>query len=187
MAMPAAQRVWTVEMLDALPDDGNRYELIDGELFVTPAASDVHQLVVGALHARLRAYMRPSEIGRAMMSPADVRREDRRHNRVQPDLFVVRMRDGRFPEYPYDMADLLLAVEVVSPSNPSYDYQTKRALYLRSIPEYWVVDAQARTFARWQGAADPGVLLAEKLEWRPQGMSDALVVELSEFFEDALG
>ena len=50
----------TVDMLDALPEDGQRYELIDGELFVTPAPSDVHQFVVGALYARLRQYLRPS-------------------------------------------------------------------------------------------------------------------------------
>ena len=48
MGMPAAPANWTVDMLDALPDDGQRYEIIDGELFVTPAPSDVHQLVVGA-------------------------------------------------------------------------------------------------------------------------------------------
>ena len=57
MAMPAAHAEWTVDMLDALPDDGNRYELIDGVLFVTPAPSDVHQLVVGALYVRLREYL----------------------------------------------------------------------------------------------------------------------------------
>ena len=59
MAMRATHSEWTVDMLDALPDDGNRYEIIDGTLFVTPAPSDVHQLVVGAMHARVRAYLRP--------------------------------------------------------------------------------------------------------------------------------
>ena len=72
------QTEWTVEMLDELPDDGQRYELIDGELFVTPAPSDVHQLVVGAVYARLRQYLRPSSVGRVFNSPADVRRGDRR-------------------------------------------------------------------------------------------------------------
>jgi Uma2 family endonuclease len=99
MAMPAEQVQWTVEMLDALPDDGQRYELLDGELFVTPAPSDVHQLAVGALHARLRAYMRPSDVGRAFSSPSDVRRGDRRRNRVQPDVFVVRLVDGKRPAW----------------------------------------------------------------------------------------
>src|SRR5579885_1228162 len=141
MAMPAAKAEWTVDMLDALPDDGNRYELIDGELFVTPAPSTVHQVVVGTLYARLRAHLRPSSVARAVISPADVRRDDRKKNRVQPDVFVVALRDKAWPAAVFDLGDLLLAVEVVSPGYARYDFQTKRELYLASgVPEYWVVD-----------------------------------------------
>lgn len=188
MAMPSVQMEWTVEMLDALPDDGQRYEIIDGALFVTPAPSDVHQLVVGTLYARLRAYMRPSHAGRAFASPADVRRGDRRRNRVQPDVFVVRLMDNERPPYPFDLADLLLAVEVESPSNPAYDYQTKRELYLgNGVPEYWIVNPLARTIARWRGVAEPAELLVGRLEWQPAGMTEPFVLVLDEFFEDALG
>lgn len=130
MAMPATHMEWTVDMLDALPDDGQRYEIIDGALFVAPAPSDVHQYVVGELHARLIAYLKRSGIGHPMMSPADVRRGDRRRNRIQPDIFVVRVADTKRPAYPFDLSDLLLAVEVESPSNSTYDYQTKRVLYV---------------------------------------------------------
>lgn len=138
VSMPAVRTDWTVDMLDALPDDGNRYEIIDGELFVTPAPSNWHQLVVGALHARLRAYLRPSNIARAMVSPSDVRREDSKRNRVQPDVYAVRLIDGEQPEYPYKLADLILCAEVESPSTVACDYQTKRRLYLAGgIPEYW--------------------------------------------------
>ena len=187
MAMPTAHSDWTVDMLDALPDDGNRYEIIDGELFVTPAPSDVHQLVVGALLARLRAYLRPSSVGRAVHSPADVRRPDRTRNRVQPDIFVVRLIDGRRPTYPFDLADLLLVVEVESPSNPAYDYQTKRELYLGSGLEYWIVNPDARTFARWRGSTDTGELIATRLEWKPEATSEPFALDLPEFFDDALG
>jgi Uma2 family endonuclease len=188
MAMPVARAEWTVDMLDALPDDGNRYELIDGELFVTPAPSDLHQLVVGALHSRLRAYMRPTFVGRALMSPSDVRREDRRRNRVQPDIFVVRLADNARPPYPFQLSDLLLAVEVESPSNTAYDYQTKRELYLRNgVPEYWIVSPEARTFARWRRLEDPAELLTQRFEWQPIGLPGPLVIDLPEFFEDAFG
>lgn len=188
MAMPATRTEWTVDMLDALPDDGNRYELIDGELFVTPAPSDVHQLVVGALYARLRAYLRPFDVGRALVSPSDVRREDRRRNRVQPDVFVVRLIEKKRPPYPFDLADLLLAVEVESPSNPAYDYQTKRKLYLSSgVPEYWIVNPETFTFARWRGATDVADLLTASLEWQPAGMPSPFILDIAEFFEDALG
>ena len=188
MSMPAVRIDWTVEMLDDLPDDGNRYELIDGELFVTPAPSDVHQLVVGELQSRLRAYLRPFSVARAIHSPADVRRDDHTRNRVQPDIFVVRLTDGRRPPYPFDLADLLLAVEVESPSNSAYDYQTKRRLYLASgIPEYWIVSPETRTIARWRGQRDDADLLTTRLEWHPAGMPAALLISIPEFFDDALG
>ncbi|HEY9229718.1 MAG TPA: Uma2 family endonuclease [Gemmatimonadaceae bacterium] len=186
--MPAARTDWTVDMLDALPDDGKTYELIDGELFVTPAPSDVHQLVVSAIERRLWSYLRPSAIARSLQSPADVRRGDKRINRLQPDVFVVRLIDGRRPSYPFELTDLLLIVEVESPSNAAYDYQTKRRLYLTSgVPEYWVVSPEAQTFARWRGSEDIGELLSTRIEWRPSGMDPSLVIDIPEFFADALG
>jgi Uma2 family endonuclease len=119
MAMPAAHANWTVELLDALPDDGARYEIIDGELYVTPAPSDVHQLVAGAFHRRLHDYLRATLMGRAMISPADVRKGDRSRNRVQPDVFAVRLVDGKRPPYPYDLRDVLLAIEIVAEQSPA--------------------------------------------------------------------
>ena len=175
-------------MLDALPDDGNRYEIIDGSLYVTPASSDVHQLVVGTLYARLRAYLRPGSIARALASPADVRRPDRNRNRVQPDIFVVRLTDGTRPPYPFDLTDLLLAIEVESKSNQAYDHQTKRELYLSSgVPEYWIVNPNARTFARWVAAKESAELFTRRIVWHPDGMALPLTIELPEFFDDALG
>jgi len=188
MAMPAANTKWTVDMLDALPDDGQRYEIIDGELFVTPAPSDVHQYVVAELLAHLLEYLRGSGVGHPVISPADVRREDRRLNRVQPDIFVVRVVNGKRPTYPFDLTDLLLAVEVESPSNSRYDYQTKRGLYLGAgVPEYWIVNPDARTVSRWRRAGDPGEVLSRELAWHPDGMSKPLFVELPAFFAEALG
>ncbi len=188
MAMPATHTDWTVEMLDALPDDGQRYEIIDGELFVTPAPSDVHQYVVGELLTRLMQYLRKSGVGHPVTSPSDVRRDDRRRNRVQPDIFVVRITNGKRPAYPFDLSDMLLAIEVVSPGNPRYDYQTKRTLYLRGgIPEYWIVSPDARTFSRWTHIEGPGEILSDRLTWQPSGMANPFVLALPEFFDEALG
>jgi len=126
--------------------------------------------------------------GRVLHSPADVRREDRRRNRVQPDVFAVRLVDGKRPPYPFDLADLLLAAEVESPSNAAYDYQTKRRLYLASgVPEYWIVSPDTRTFARWRGSNDDAELLTARIAWHPSGIRDPLVIEIPGFFEDALG
>jgi Uma2 family endonuclease len=187
MAMPVTQTEWTVEMLDALPDDGQRYEIIDGELFVTPAPLEVHQLVVGHLHWLLKDYLRGSPVGRVIVSPADVRRDNRTRNRVQPDVFVVRVVDGKRPPYPYDLADLLLAVEVQSPGNPHLDYQVKRELYLRSgVAEYWVMNPDARNISRWRGRDDPGDVLSRRVSWHPEGMPEPLEIELPRFFDDAM-
>jgi Uma2 family endonuclease len=188
MAMPASEAVWTSDMLDRLPDDGNRYEIIGGELFVTPSPSYSHQSVVGALYARLRSYLRPFSIARAVISPSDVRTGDASRNRVQPDVFVVRMREGAVPPSPFELGDLLLAIEVESWSNAAYDFQTKRELYLRNgVPEYWVASPEARTIARWRGPHDPAELLTDTLVWHPGGMAEPLILALPEFFDDALG
>jgi Uma2 family endonuclease len=188
MAMSAANTEWTVDMLDALPDDGKRYEIIDGELFVTPAPSAVHQYVVVELLARLLGYLRGSGVGYPVISPADVRREDHRRNRVQPDIFVVRVVNGKRPTYPFDLTDLLLVVEVESPSNSRYDYQTKRALYLGAgVPEYWIINPDARTVSRWRRAGDPGEVLSQEIVWHPDGIQEALLIELPAFFTEALG
>lgn len=187
MAMSAARADWTVDMLDALPDDGQRYELIDGLVYVTPAPGLPHQLIAGELHHLLKLYLRGSMVGRVLISPSDVRRGDHTRNRVQPDVFVVRLVDGKLPPYPFAMSDLLLAVEVPSPSNPSYDYQTKRALYIANgIPEYWILNGEARNLSRWRGAADPGEVLSGRVEWQPAGMPEPLVLDLPRFFDEAI-
>ena len=87
---------------------------------------------------------------------------------------------------PYELHDLLLAVEVVSPGNPLLDYQIKRDLYLREgVREYWVINPGARNVSRWCGRDDPGEVLSKAVSWQPEGMSAPLVIELAAFFEAA--
>jgi Uma2 family endonuclease len=188
MPQPVAHDGWTVEMLDDLPDDGQKYEIIDGELFVTPAPSDVHQLVVGALYRRLYEYTRPSRVARTLHSPSDVWKDERKRNRVQPDVYVVRLVDGRRPAYPFEISSLLLAAEVVSPSNPELDFHRKRRLYLsKGVPEYWILDADKRSLFRWHSLEIPGEVIVDRVTWRPAGIAEPLVIELPQLFEDALG
>lgn len=187
MAMPATHTEWTVDMLDALPDDGQRYEIIDGVLHVTPAPGLPHQLIAGHLYYVLKQYLGASSVGRPVISPSDVRRGNRTRNRVQPDVFVVRLTEGRLPPYPFAMTDLLLAVEVPSPSDPLYDYQTKRELYVANdVPEYWVLNGETRNLSRWRGAADPGEVLSSRVEWHPSGMLEPLRLDLRRFFDEAV-
>lgn len=186
MGMPATiASDWTVEMLDALPESPERHEIIDGLLYVTPSPSNNHQLVIGELFARLRSYLKGSGVGTAIMSPSDIRRGDRKRNRVQPDVYVVRLTGNRPPPDPFRLSDLLLAVEVASPGNPTLDYQVKRRLYLaEGVGEYWIADPMSRVLTRWRGRDDPGEALTDRVEWHPTGMQSPLVVDLKEVFDE---
>ena len=143
MGMPEQATRWTAAMVRALPDDGNRYEVVDGELLVTPAPARPHQWVVGAIHVELELYARAQQRFVVMLSPSDVELD--RYGLVQPDVFVEGLVDGR-PAGEWNAgAPLLLAVEVLSPSTARADRTTKRRRYQRArIPEYWIVDPDAR-------------------------------------------
>jgi Uma2 family endonuclease len=175
---------WTVDMLEALPDDGNRYEIIDGELFVTPAPRWVHQRVVGALFVRIYAHLKGNRRFEALMSPADLRTGPR--TAVQPDLFVIRR--GTTPRTEQGWPELratVLAVEVLSPSTARTDRSRKRVLYQREdIAEYWIVDADARVIERWRPEDERPEILAESIDWRAAPDEPALVIDLVELFEE---
>ena len=72
MGMPQAVELWTAEMVRALPDDGQRYECVDGELLVSPAPNFPHQRIVGAVYRRLYEYLRGTTLGEVCFSPADI-------------------------------------------------------------------------------------------------------------------
>jgi Uma2 family endonuclease len=186
MGMPTVKRRWTVEDLQDLPDDGNRYEVIDGELFVTPAPTWRHQDAVLRMSRMIANHLEREHVGHVVISPADV--VFSRTRAVQPDFFVVPLADGRPPERFEDVGRLLLAVEVLSPSTTRTDRVEKRSLYrTEAVPEYWVVDMDSRTIER-STPADPRVeVLAERLEWLPTGATSALAIDVVEYFAKILG
>jgi Uma2 family endonuclease len=184
--MPTLKRYWTVADLDDLPDDdGNRYEVIDGELLVTPAPALPHQGAVGELFARLREFLGRQPIGVVFISPADITFSPTRL--VQPDVFVVPIVGGQRPRKWTDVTQLLLAIEVLSPSTARADRVRKRSLYReQGVAEYWIVDLESRTFER-STPGDPRVeVLSDELTWSPGGASDSLVIDVSEFFSAVL-
>lgn len=134
---------WTVADLANTPDDGLRYELVDGVLLVSSAPSNMHQIVLGELHVLLRAAC-PAD-ARVMLAPTDYQPTQRRS--LQPDLLVARRADvGREPI----SAPLLLAVEVLSPSTRSVDLLLKRGVYAESgVAAYWVVDPLEPSIRTW--------------------------------------
>jgi len=183
MGMPAVQDDWTVERALALPEDGNRYEVLDGELFVTPAPTLGHQDAIGYLQPVLREYVRAHALGWTMHSPADIVFSRRRL--VQPDLFVVPARPEGKPASWSDVKALLLAIEVTSPSTARADRHRKRSIYQdQGVPEYWIVDLDARLVERWRPADSRGEVITETLEWRPRQEVDPLRIDLVSFFEE---
>ncbi|HEX6535832.1 MAG TPA: Uma2 family endonuclease [Gemmatimonadaceae bacterium] len=186
MAMAAATIRWTAEMARGLPDDGNRYEVVDGELLVTPAPTWAHQNAVAELYVRLRGYLAANGAGHAMLAPADI--EFGRANLAQPDLFVVPRTNGRAPRTWEEARRLLLAVEILSPSTARADRHVKRRLYQRErVPEYWVVDVDARLIERWRPDDGRPEMLAERIDWRPDHAHPALEIDLGAYFADVHG
>ena len=186
MGMPETTGRWTRDMVLALPDDGNRYELFDGELLVTPAPSWLHQRMVRAFYDRLAPYVRDHNLGEVLLSPADVPLDSEQV--AQPDVFVIPPSAVRPPASWTDLPNPILVLEVLSPSTARYDKVTKRRAFQRAgIPEYWVADADARAVDRWRPADDRPEVLDERLTWQPSPEHPPLEIDLPALFREVWG
>ncbi|MGH7531053.1 MAG: Uma2 family endonuclease [Gemmatimonadales bacterium] len=185
MGMPGILERWTAARVRELPDDGNRYEVVDGELLLTPAPSLAHQRAVGELFALLRSYCQTTGVGEAVTSPADIEFDLR--TLVQPDVFVVPLEHGRRPEHWTDIHGLVLAIEVLSPSTARADRTVKRRRYQRAgLPEYWIVDLDARLVERWRPGDERPEVLTERLVWQPEAAAAPLGIDLPKLFARVL-
>jgi len=186
MVMPDVVKRWTREEVQALPDDGNRYELVDGELLVTPSPRPIHQVAVWALYDRIAPYVRSHRLGLAGLAPSDLDLESGQS--VQPDLFVVSLRDGRVPLAWPDFGIPLLIAEVLSPSTALNDRTKKRRRYQASqVGEYWIVDVDARVIERWRPDDERPEILAERIGWQPDPTFAPLTLELASYFKEVWG
>ena len=185
MGMSLSRTEWTAEMLNALPDDGQRYEIIDGELFVTPMPALVHQRAVAELSDLVRPYAKALKRD-FFSSPIDITFSDRRV--LQPDLSVLpRTRDGKLAKKFDDVGVLRLAVEVLSPSSLRTDRREKRWVYQQEgVAEYWIVDTDARTFERWKPNATKPEVLGQSLSWQPLASHEPLIIDLEQYFRGVL-
>ncbi|MEO5818465.1 MAG: Uma2 family endonuclease, partial [Gemmatimonadaceae bacterium] len=169
VAEKSAARRWTEAEFyvarDAAPA-GERWELVDGEVLVTPSPHWRHQAVMVPLLFRIREYVRAQAVGRVFFAPLDVKLEPGMV--TQPDLLVVP--NGHLDDEIYFVSRLLLAVEVLSPGSARFDRVIKRPRYQRNrVPEYWVVDRESRTFERWQPDDERPAILSDMLVWHPEG------------------
>lgn len=185
MGMPQATGRWTAERVRALPDDGNRYEVVDGELLVTPSPSDPHQRSVRELAFALHAFVERHGFGEVLFSPSDIELDPK--SMVQPDVFVFGLLEGRIARGWNSGAPLLLVVEVLSPGTARADRTIKRKRYQRAgIPEYWIVDLDDRVIEVWRPADSRPELVALTLEWRPAGASEVFSIHLPGLFAKVL-
>ena len=134
----------TFEEFRQFPVDGKRYELVRGEVRVTPAPATRHQFIVHNLAMSLGLHVIKQNLGEVLTSPLDVRLSQ--DTAFQPDvIFVSNARAGIILENWIEGAPDLV-VEVSSPSTATYDRATKLPIYAESgVSEYWLVDSQAKT------------------------------------------
>ena len=143
-----AQGEWTYEDYLRLPDDGQRYEVIRGVLYVAPAPNYDHQFAHSKFFRRLANFVEERALGDVLSAPFDVILPEGIATPVEPDLLYIkeanrpRRGDKNFPGVPD------LVVEVISPSTRSYDRKTKLAAYRdAAVPEFWILDPQTRSVA----------------------------------------
>lgn len=137
------KHLMTVADLDAFPDDGNRYELIEGELFVSCAPGLPHQLVLTNLVTEFAIYLRQNPVGIAVPGPGAVFSN---YDAVIPDLvFASKQRLESIVGNDRFVAAPDLVIEIVSPGkeNRTRDHIAKRRLYGKyGVQEYWIVDRE---------------------------------------------
>lgn len=125
----------------AYPDDGRLYEIIGGELFVSPPPIIRHSRIARELGTRIHAFLDRAHLGELFFAPTGVRLGD--EDVVEPDLLVVlREHADRIGEQVID-GPPDLCVEILSAGSARRDLTTKRELYARAgVPEYWIVDPE---------------------------------------------
>jgi Uma2 family endonuclease len=183
MVMPLPVPRLTIDMLDDLPDDGTRYELLEGVLLVTPAPSFAHQVVATRLAVMLTEALRGS--GATVVAVGAIQRGQ--HTQLQPDVLVCP--PGFRPSANWrEIRDWWLAAEILSPSSRLYDREVKRAAYLAiGVQEYWIVDPDACSVERWMRGGSERASGDMRLLWRPPTPDVTVALELRELFKDVPG
>jgi Uma2 family endonuclease len=139
------QGYWTYDDWSQLPDDGFRYEVIDGVLYMSPPPSTAHQRAVSKLVARMEIHAEKEALGVVFPAPIAVQLPDQAAI-VQPDiLFVAKDRQHIIGSTVIEGAPDLI-VEILSPSNWTYDRGEKMEAYRQAgVREYWIADGRAKT------------------------------------------
>ena len=178
------RRISYEEYMDYVSSSDQRYELIDGEVYLLASPSFRHQVIVREVLLQLCNYLGENSPRQALTAPLDVHlhgyatkfSED--PNVVQPDIVVICDPEKVTAHGKYEGIPTLV-VEVLSPSTRSKDLVTKLSLYMRSgIAEYWVVDPDNKTV--WQYAFTPDRdIHASKMHAHPEALQSSVFPELT--------
>ena len=176
----AAPIYYTADMVRAFPEDGNRYEVVYGELLVTPAPRPWHEIVQGRLSLALGDYLRNQPVGQLFGSRSDISWSP--DTLVSPDLFIAPLEEARTLDWS-KMQHLLLVAEVLSPSSSRFDRFVKRRRYQEAgVPVYWIVDADERLVEIWTPADALPAFERERLIWHPAGATQAFTLACEQLF-----
>jgi len=177
MATKAPRRFrWTRADLDRLPDDGNRYEVLDGELLVTPQAAYAHQRIAFDFALVLHEYCKRHAIGEVVGPGAVVWAK----NELQPDVQVIPGHHKPVKGTKWeDLPRPILVVEILSDSTAHRDLGKKREAYLRiGVAEYWAVDIESGLVRVWRKGSPEPMVERTALAWRPRADLAPLVIPL---------
>ena len=186
MAMSAVSpRRWTRAEVDRLADERPgytpRYELVDGELLVTPAPSWRHQRIIVRLLQLLLPYVTEHKLGEILLGPAELPLVT--GELYEPDLFVVPVVNGRRPTAPPGPTRPLLVCETLSPGSSRHDRIAKRRSFQRNeVPDYWIIDGDAEVFEVWHPADERPEIVDGRAVWLPVGASLSFELDVREFF-----
>jgi Uma2 family endonuclease len=158
-SIPHGKIVLTYDDYCGLPNDRNRYEILDGELSVTPAPATQHQITLGNLHRILSTHVFANHMGRLLLAPTDVILAST--TVVQPDLvFVGNNRSQVVTTRGVEGAPTLV-VEILSPTTHRTDRVTKAQLYAKhQVPQYWLIDPDQQTLEAYELVIDRYDLVA---------------------------
>jgi len=180
MAVATRVRKWTLVEVHRLPDDGNKYELVRGELFVTPPPGDEHETILAKLSAILTPYVRQHELG-LVYHPKSVMRF--KGSEVEPDLMVRKPHPKRRgSDRDWNTAPIPeLVVEVLSDHTRRRDLNQKKSFYMDAgVAEYWIVDPDERSMTVVTKQATS--VERERLTWSPRAAKEPLTFAIAEIF-----
>jgi Uma2 family endonuclease len=177
MALPT---YWTADMVRALPEDHNKYEVVYGELLVTPSARPWHEVLLYRLIGLLGNYLHREPVGVVLGSRGDISWDAA--TLVQPDMFVVTLPELRTLEWK-KIQHLILVAEVLSPSSLKSDRFLKRRRYQEAgVPLYWIVDGDHHQVEVWTPGDTFPTVERRQLLWHPDGARSAFELDLAELF-----